>query len=181
MNTFANLKIGKKLAVVFGSAMLLIAAVGVLGIWSLRSVEKAEQQSQFETENSFLAKEFDEDTKRLMLHAATALIRGESTEEDAARVDELRKSYGAVLAKLRVRVTADEGKRLMGIWEGQTAAPKAANQRAAELNKHGKHAEAAKVFIEQSMVGHEAQVKTIQEFLRWQDAQVPKSMRRGRA
>ena len=172
MNKLTNMKIGQKLALVFGSAMVLIASVGGLGIWSLHSLQKAGNQSQFETENTLLAKEYAADTGQLMMSAATSVIRGKLSEDDASHVADLRKAYGAVMAKLRTRVTASEGRRLMDLWGTQTAAPKAANVRVAALNKAGKHAEAAKVFLEASIPSNAIQSQTIQEFVHWQEGQL---------
>jgi len=175
MNGIANIPIGKKLTLAFGGAMLLMGCVAGLGIWSLNSVDKAVTQAQFETENLLLAKQFTNDTARVLLYTGTSVVRGKPSEEDEEHLVRLRASYTALLDQLQSRVKASEGRRLLDRWIEQGVATKAANVRVTDLSKAGKHAEAAQVFLEESLRAYDTRDATIQEFLRWQEGQVAES------
>jgi methyl-accepting chemotaxis protein len=172
MNRFSNIKIGRKLALAFGSSMSMIAFVAGLGLWSLHSVEKAVNQSQFETENLLLANKYSMETAQVLLYTGMSTIRGKSTEEEETRLAELRVSYSAVLDELKARVNSGEGRRLMEIWGKQGAATKAANLVVYAFNKAGQHAEAGRAFNEGSVPVYYKRDVTIKEYLRWQGAQV---------
>jgi methyl-accepting chemotaxis protein len=178
-NKLANIRIGKKLATAFGAVMLLVVTLYCLVIWAFHSVKTAVDQAEAETEKMLLAKEYFDDTARLTLYSATSVIRGKFSDDDIAHLAEIRASYGAVFDKLRARVdSASEGRRLMDLWNKQASLPRASNMRVAELNKAGRHAEAAKMFLDQSIPGHDEQDKTIQAFLRWQAGGLAESRRR---
>jgi len=142
LNRLENTTIGKKLALILVGAMTLIALVAGLGIWSLHSVEAVVNQSQFETENVLWANRFSVSLAQLMLY-----------QGNNARVAELRASSSQALDKLRARVNAGEGARLLDRWTktnlaGSTAAAQEDDNRA------------------------------IQEFLRWQEGRVGEVNRR---
>src|SRR5579872_5029107 len=124
MIKLSNLKIGKKLALVFGSAMLLIASVAGLGTWSLLSVQRAVNQSQYETDNLLLANQFSDDTARVLQITGASVMRGKATADEDAQLAQLRQSYRAALDRLLARVTDTEGHRLIELWDKQGATNK---------------------------------------------------------
>jgi methyl-accepting chemotaxis protein len=176
----ADVRIGKKLALAFGTAMILVVLLSGVAIWSFRSIERAVNQSQAETEKMLLAKEYAGDTAALTTYSAISAIRGKFTEDDAAHVAQIRTSYGAIFSKLRDGIdSASEGRRLMDAWSELSAAARGANLRMAELNKAGKRAEAARVFLEQFVPAHNETDKMIEAFVRWQQGELAESNRRG--
>jgi methyl-accepting chemotaxis protein len=175
MQRLADMKLSRKLMLVFGGAMLLIGSMAAFGIWSLQAVETAVNQSQFETENLLLANKFSNETGRVLMLVGTSVLRGGSSPEDRSELGKLRESYRTVLDKLRGRISAAEGRSLMDQWEQQSAGTKSANLRVTELNKAHKTAEAGKAFLNGSMAAYDARDATIQQFLHWQERRLAES------
>ena len=77
--TLANMKIGKRLALLMGSVVMLIVCVAGLGIWSLHSVGKAADEAQVEMENMLLADKISGATGSLTVILGNSVIRGSLT------------------------------------------------------------------------------------------------------
>jgi len=172
MNKLANIKIGKKLAFLLGSLALLIAGIAGFGIWTLHSVGKIADQAQFEMENMLLVNKLTYSTSRLMIVLGSTVIRGRSTPDEDAMIPQFRQDYSSASDKLNDRVTASEARRLMDKWHQQSATTKAANARVAELNKAGKHAEAARVYLQDSVSNDNDTQKIVSELLGFQERRI---------
>jgi methyl-accepting chemotaxis protein len=171
MNQLANINIGKKLALVFGSAMFLIVLVAGLGIWSLRSVEKTVNQSQFETENIFLAQKAEDSSARALLCTAAWVVRTKASAEDENLVNKLRDDYHVSFNQLLSRVSSPEGHRLTDLWTSRSELTRTTNLRVNNLTKAGRNGEAGKLFLEGSLPAYDRRDATIKEFLHWQEDQ----------
>jgi methyl-accepting chemotaxis protein len=168
MKWFEHLRIGKKVAFAFGGAGLMIAALAGLGVWSLRSVGRVVEQSEFEADNMLIADKYSEDTARVLMDVATLVVRGKSTPQEVEQLVQLRDSYRASFDLLKQRVKASEGCRLIDRWENESAGTKTANARVTEYVMAGKHPEAAKAFLEESVPAYGIRAKTINEYRDWQ-------------
>jgi methyl-accepting chemotaxis protein len=177
MNKLANIKIGKRLAIILGSVILLTACVAGFGIWSLHSVGRAADEAQFQMDNMLLANRYSNSTARILTVLGNSVIRSKSTPEEDARLADLRQSYASDLAKLKTRVTESEGKQLIDAWEGQGVATKQANTLVTAQVKAGKHAEAGKTYLGQSVAAFQVRDATINQFLAWQQRRVEETNR----
>ncbi len=168
----ANIKIGKKLAIVLGAVISLTAVIAGFGIWSLHSVGRAADEAQFEMENLLLARRFSFETARVLITTGNSVIRGKATSEEETSVAGLRKSYADALAQLEKRTRSSDGHRTVDSIVNQTVATKAANTQVALLAKAGKRAEAGRTYLEGSVPAYLARNKTIDEFMDWQERRV---------
>jgi len=171
MNILGNITIGKKLAMAFGCAMFLIAAIAGFGIWSLRAVEKIVNQAQVETENLLLAKKFDGMSAAVMGQLATSVIRKQVSAEDASNVARLRGEYREVFDKLNARFPAGEGRRLLDLFAADAAEAKSANVHLSEMYKD-KRADVGKEFLQTSQPLATKANSVLQDFERWEEDQV---------
>src|SRR5580700_988652 len=127
INRFVNVKIGKKLTLVFGSAAALVISISGLGIWSLHSVEAAVDNAQAETDKMMLGHRYSEDVQRLLMYVANAAVRGRNTADEDTIVEGLRKSYSQEFDQIKTSTSAPEARHLLETWEQQGAATKTAN------------------------------------------------------
>jgi methyl-accepting chemotaxis protein len=174
----ADVKIGKKLALVFGGAAVLVAAVAGLGIWSLRAVEAAVDNAQAETDKMVLAHRYSEDVQRVLMYIANGAIRGRNTADEIADLASLRESYKDEFDRIKASATAPEAQRLVTAWEQQGVTMKAANLRVEEATKAGRRQEAAQNYLQGSVPNFLARDKNIREYVRWRENQASESNHR---
>ena len=172
MLKLSNMKIGKRLTLLFGSVVALMAFVAGFGVWSLHSAGKTADAAQFEMENRFLANSLSGYTQSLMLDLGSSVLRGRATPQEEEEIGKLRQAYRESLEQLQNRVTAPDGRRLIESWQQQAVATRATNTRVAELNKAGKRADASRTYLEGSIAGNAENVKIVAQFQEWQQRRV---------
>jgi methyl-accepting chemotaxis protein len=146
MNVMANIRIGKKLAI-----MSLIAVAQVLGIggaawWGMNSIDAHAQATRQEARRSTLASQIAKDQSEIAAHLAAAVTAQKVDPETKSQILELRKEYMADLEELGVLTVTAEGTRLRQLLEQAAAQWRAANNQVIAALEHGKYREAIDTF-----------------------------------
>lgn len=172
MRLFANLKIGKKLAVLVGIGVVEIALVAGLGVWTQRATNALVEMDQ-------LRADLQLDTERVAnMIARVSFLVGEVALHDRpmpdrqAKIVELRGQYVPLLSELRNREPNPEAKRLVGVFEESGATWRKANIRVLEASQAGKYAEATRLFRDESMPLFSPMQAAASDYLKWQDREM---------
>ena len=148
MNKLSNLKIGRKLAIGFGGAILPIVCMTVLALWSVQAIRTAMTESQGESQKATLAEKISSDQGAIAQRVATMVVSRQAVPEILEQLLGIRKDYMAAFDELRSKTVTEEGKRLLAAAEQAAARWREAdNQVLALLNAH-RSAEAAKLHQE---------------------------------
>ena len=124
-NREETLKIRRKLALLVGGAILQMFCLGALALWALHVVSEASVRRQSESERMLLANRVSAGMMRattIVGHVALA----ESCEgchgtahslNDTGQIDETRKQYLDLLARLKTLDETGEGRRMVAVQQ----------------------------------------------------------------
>ena len=151
MKKFANLKIGKKLAIVLGGCILLLVSLSSLALWGDKTMERCQADTRDRLTKSLLADQVTAGAAQ-----ATVIIGGIVSEKRpaASQREELlaiRKEYRAALEEFKSRVKTDTGKQLANDMDGLFQEFIATNNRVMDLAYAGSQTEAQKLYREKSL------------------------------
>ena len=93
----SNMKIGKKITLVLGVVMLLLAGLSAVSLWGIRTDEKAAITLAQRLTKARLAGSVQGDTSAITMNLAKMVLSGKRSSETADRIQELRKSRTAAL------------------------------------------------------------------------------------
>jgi methyl-accepting chemotaxis protein len=113
MKKFANLKIGKKLAISSLACVVQLACLAGLSWWALGESDSAASKALHYAHKMHLAQRLDSQLSELALRMGN-LPTSKHAGQDADRVLELRKEYGTDFAYLKANATTDEDRSLLG-------------------------------------------------------------------
>ena len=97
MTSISNMKIGKKITLVLGVVMLLLAGLSAVSLWGIRTNEKAAITLAQRLTKARLAGSVQGDTSAITMNLARMVLSGKRSSENTDRIQELRKSRTAAL------------------------------------------------------------------------------------
>ena len=116
----ANLKIGKKLALLAASGILPIVCVGVLSLWALGAISSAVNQEQAEADKMMIAQRVASGLGRvnsivghITLSRQCALCHGVGTGGDRSNQAAVAKECQSLLSELKASENRPEGQKLV--------------------------------------------------------------------
>src|SRR5437899_7756028 len=95
MNRLANIKIGKKLAIGFGCAILLIACLTGLALQSVHAIHTAMTEAQRESRMATLSEKISANQGAIAQRVATMVVSREAGQEILTQLLTIRKDYMA--------------------------------------------------------------------------------------
>jgi methyl-accepting chemotaxis protein len=188
---FANLKIGKKLGLLLGGAILQLLCVSGLSLWALRAIHRAVDQEQVESEKMLMANRISADMMRdttLVGHIALSTrcerchgtAAGEGLDQ-TSRTHEIRAEYLALLGKLKALEDTGDGLRLVGMLEQAGTKWRTTNIQVLDLVKKGKRADAGELYREESIPAWSPVESALKEYVNWQQPRLAEWKERTRA
>jgi methyl-accepting chemotaxis protein len=179
MNGFADMKVGKKLALIVGSGIVPVVCLGVLSLWALNSITIAADQAQAEADKMMSAQRVASSLGRvnsivahITMSRQCAMCHGVATGGDRANQAGLAKECEVVLADLKTRETVPEGQKLLGELVKVGSGWLATNTRVLELGQAGKGAEAAALFRVESIPSIGPLDHALRDYLSWEQPRV---------
>jgi methyl-accepting chemotaxis protein len=125
-----NISIGKKMGLLIGTSVALVACLTLTGLYSLRAIHSGMVGSNI---------------GGISQRVATMVLTENRSEEHLSELLALRKEYMAAFGELKSSELTEGGKRLVGETEQAATAWREADNRALALLKAGRRAEAARL------------------------------------
>jgi len=168
----ANLTIGKKMALVLASAVLQLACLSGLAIWSVHAINDKAIESQTHGQKQVMTQQILVDVKSLFVGVGNTLnaVKQDNTQRDAVLA--LRKEYRKLIADLKASAENDEERRLIGQVEEATAPWRDADDAVMKFAIGGKQAEAAAVYRDRAVPCFNAVVHSLEAVLHFHTARV---------
>ena len=177
----ANLKIGKKLALLVGSGIGPIVCLGVLSLWALSAISNAVVQEQAEADKMMSAQRVASSLGRvnsIVCHITMsrhyAQCHGVDSGGDRANQAALAKDCQSLLSDLKTRETNPEGQKLLGELVKVGSGWLATNTRVLELGQAGKNAEANALYRQESIPSIGPLDHALTDYLNWQQPRLDK-------
>src|SRR2546428_538973 len=101
MNILANMKIGKKMALVLAGSVLQLSCMAGLALWGFYSINAAMSASAHEARMALLAERVSGDVVGVCLRIGNMVIARRASGADEARIAALRKDYLSAIEELR--------------------------------------------------------------------------------
>jgi len=149
---FANMRIGKRLAVGFGLLTVLTVVTSLIGFWGMYSSNSAAAGLRDHMARTAEVKSMRHDVYEinLVLYRLATTSDREAEENDVNELRSLRNSYRDKLAKLQASSTSDSGRAMIQKISDAFASSRETNDRVIELatsSKAGDDEAAIKLFV----------------------------------
>ncbi len=150
MNSFRNMKIGKKLGTGFGIVVFLLLAMTASAIWGIHSIDQLRNDTANEAHKTSLASGANSNLRELSVLLASVLLHKDKSqkEEILKNIQSLRETYRKRLEELKSGSHRQETLDVLSKIDQAIAEAKDANNKALELSMAGKDAEAGSLFTE---------------------------------
>jgi methyl-accepting chemotaxis protein len=145
MNLISNMRIGKKLGVVFGGAVLLVVSIAGLAIWALQAANAAGDQRFDAKRTQSASNAIEADLAEIGLNLGFAEGSEQSLTENLSAVEQHRKELKQALDELTALASDDEDRRLLANLQQAVSSWKEMNNRTIDLLRAGKRKEAAQL------------------------------------
>ena len=174
MDSLANMKIGKKLAVIFGAIALLVVCLTVIALWTVSSVNAAMTEAEQEGERTQLALTISSDIGSLGMKVASMVLAKELNPDTEAEILTLRRDYMGAFEKLASMPASEEGKRRRNELEQAATTWREANKRIIALAKAGKRAQAGDLYTGESTARTRDLNAALSGYLKYREEQLNK-------
>ncbi|SPE37745.1 putative Methyl-accepting chemotaxis sensory transducer [Candidatus Sulfopaludibacter sp. SbA3] len=171
----ANLKIGKKLALLVGSGIGPIVCLGVLSLWALGAISNAVDQEQAEADKMMNAQRVASGLGRvnsvvghITLSRQCVLCHGVSTGGNRENQAAVARECQGLLSDLKAHESNVEGQKLLAALDKVGTGWLATNLKVLELGQAGKTAEAATLYREESIPNIGPLDHALRDYLTWQ-------------
>jgi methyl-accepting chemotaxis protein len=145
----ANVKIGKKLALLIGiSAIGCVCLVG-MALWFTYRFDGLINAGHVAGRKMMLAQRTDADFNAIMRQIGSMIVSNREDPEKIQTIQALRKDYGAIMEELKSAALTDEERRSLQAIQNAVVACKEPNNLTLDLIRAGKQEEALAVFREQ--------------------------------
>ena len=175
-NMLANLKIGRKLALLAASGIGTILCLGALSLWALGAISSAVDQEQYEAEKTMSAQRVASSLGRvnslvghITLSRNCATCHGDATGGNRGNQAGLVKECQSLLSDLKARETTPEGQKLVAELAKVGSGWLATNTRVLELGQAGKDAEAGTLYREESIPNIGPLDYALRDYLSWEE------------
>ncbi|MFI4940690.1 MAG: methyl-accepting chemotaxis protein [Burkholderiales bacterium] len=169
---FNNLKIGIRLGLGFGILLIVIISQGVIGVYQMARVEQS--LGDVVNDNNMKVKTINDMRRDVTVGAMAtrniALMTQESQiTAEIARLADSRAAYQQKLAKLNDQIKSEDGKANLAKIESARADAMPLGDKAVELARAGKQAEAAGVMINEVLPKQNAWLSALDEMVNRQE------------
>ncbi len=145
----ADLRIGKKIGLIFGLTLLGVVFLVGLAVWSVHAIHADMEASEKESHMMMLAENVRANTGLIAQNVAAMTAKGRFDRETVGRIKRVRVLYTADFEELTSTDVAEEGKRLLEEANQIVIQWRDADNRLMTLLETRKRSEAAKLHAEQ--------------------------------
>jgi methyl-accepting chemotaxis protein len=151
MNKLTNMKIARRLALLVGVNIFLLACGIGVGWWGLSDVDRISGLAVAEGHRANRASKITNDVTEVGLNVANLLLEKKYDPEVETRLLTLRNEYLAAFEEASSQSKAPEDLRLLKLAEEATTRWREANKQMMDLAKAGKRAEGQTIYNERSI------------------------------
>ena len=144
MMSLSNIKVGKRLALGFGTCLVLTMAIAIMAWWGLASLKQAADETQKDSEKALAAKSMAQDSAAGYLdiwHISASNNQSERLEHKSS-LEKVRGSYSKKFEDLKAQLQARHGKQFLRKIEDAFANARETNFKVVELGMQGNSKEA---------------------------------------
>ena len=152
MNFLSNIKIGRKIALVFGANLVVLVALSGLSLQGLSSSERMANEAEDRSDEAQLVATIVAETAALGQNSGKLIIAKKVMPEIRDRILESRANRLAALAEFKKKVNTREGLQQVAALTDLVKANADANDRIMKLLQSGRSADAAQEFQEASRI-----------------------------
>lgn len=149
MLRFTDLKVGRKVGVIFGLTLTGVLVLTLGAVWSMRAIQAAMQESEKAGRTMVVAQNVRADTAGIAQRVAVMTLSGGIDPASMAEIKALRVTYLASTEEIKALETGEEGKRLLGRAEQVVTRWRDADNQLFKLLEVHKQAEAEKLHREE--------------------------------
>jgi methyl-accepting chemotaxis protein len=172
--SLANLKIGRKLALLLCSGIGPALCVAGLAIWGLSAIRSAVDEQQACVDKMMIAQQSAAEMAQVTsivghvaLGGQCASCHGDSTGGNLERQTTIAKESMSLLASLKAGESNPDGRKLVGDLETTGALWHDINSQVLQLSRDGKRKEAMDTYQAGSIAGYAPVEKALQGYLNW--------------
>jgi len=143
MTSISNIKIGRRLTLVFGGTVLLVLCLTALALWSVRAMHAAMKASDRESHMTALAERIAGDVGAIAQRVATMTLAKQAVPEIMAQLLEKRADYLATFEEFSTMQVTEDDKRHLKEAEDAATQWRGADNRLIALLQAGNPAGAA--------------------------------------
>jgi methyl-accepting chemotaxis protein len=151
MKKLSDIAIGKKLALVLGGCVALLAGLSGISLWGFRTLLECEDQSRDRLARNLLVEKLQSGINEACVHVREIIALQKVSEQELVELRSIRKEYLAALETFKNTATSPKGKQYAKELDDLVQEFLGYNNRVLELNSAGKQAEAVRHFEEKSM------------------------------
>jgi methyl-accepting chemotaxis protein len=151
MNKFANLKVGKKLALVLGACVLLLVSLTGLALWGNRAITKYDEDTRNRLIKSLLAEQVTSGASAATIQVQAIVVSTGMNEEKRSELAGIRKEYVASLEAFKAKADTPKSRQQATDLEELVQQFIAANNRVLEIASSGHRADGIREFQEKSL------------------------------
>ena len=174
MINLADMKIGKRLALGFGTCLVLTIAIAAVAYWAMTSLKRASDDSQEQFRRMLVIKDASVDISNIYLdiwHIVTSKDP-DARAEYKSTLTQTRATYAAKLAGLKNSVNSESGKEQMEKIETAVGNARELNLMVVDTAMKGDDAKALAIFAGEGSTKGQAIFQAMADYCDWQQGQV---------
>ncbi len=188
MTKLADIKIGKKLALILASGIGVSLCIGGLSLWALSAIRSTADQQQVESDKMVNAQRVGNDlgtVNAIVGHTALSMhceiCHGTPLGGDRASLVQMEKEGRSLLGDLRAHDTTPEGQKLAAELEKAGTAWLDANRHVLELGEAGKRTAALAAYRDDSIPNVGPVQHALAGYLSWQQPRLAEKQKQAEA
>ena len=168
MKKFADVNLSRKLILVLGGCVLLLAGLSILSLWGFHSIAKYELDTRHRMHQRFLVEAVARGVSEALIHVQVIADAKTDTRNEKAELQRVRKAYLAQLAEFKAAANTEQSRRHADQIEALVAEFIAINTGVLEMAANGHHEIAARQFDEKSLPTFRRVKERVDEADKWQ-------------
>ena len=152
MMNLSNMKVGKRLALGFGTCLILTTAIVAMAWWGVTALKHGFNEVEQQTTRRATTRSIAVDTSSINLALWHFISTNDASERlaDKSGIEKLRQTYQAKLESLKKDAVTEKGKQLLQKTTDAIAESAQLNLAVTELALHGKTRQATALFTTQA-------------------------------
>jgi methyl-accepting chemotaxis protein len=169
MSVLANMKVGKRLSIGFGSIVAVFIFIAIAGMWSLYHFNALLDETIAEVHESLKVGLVAEDVHGIKENVAAMILNNSATEKAAhnAVITQYRQDYRKLMDELKQSAKAEKSQELLQKIEKTIMDAKSYNNSTIELALAGKDGDAGRIYTVKALPAMKEIQKAVNELQQW--------------
>jgi methyl-accepting chemotaxis protein len=174
MINLADMKVGKRLVLGFGCALLLTLGIAAQGFWGVASLQRASNDSREQSRKMLVIRAASVDVANIYLDIWQVVTTKdpEGRQQYESALEQTRTTYMSSLAQLNDDGNSEAGKELMQKIQAALANARDVNNEVVDIAMKGDGAKAISLFAGAGAQKGQAIFKAMADYCDWQEGQV---------